>query len=106
MIKLYLIVVACTIGYVDSGKHCLMSLSLLLDFICLPFCFFLLLIVADPPFKTCTRTWRKVGCFKDLKGGQRALKEQLVNIRDLKSKVFPVGEPKLSWNHLTQSFHR
>ena len=38
MIKLYLIVVVCIIGYVDSGKHRLMSLSLLLDFICLPFC--------------------------------------------------------------------
>ncbi|XP_020622801.1 coadhesin-like isoform X3 [Orbicella faveolata] len=78
MIKLNLIVIVCAMGYANS---------------------------ADPPFKTCKRTWRKVGCFKDLKGGQRALKEQLVNIRDPKSKVFPVGEPKLSWKHLTQSFH-
>jgi len=78
MIKLYLFAIVCVIGYVNS---------------------------ADPPFKTCARTWRKVGCFKDLKGGQRALKEQMVNIRDRKSKVFPAGEPKLSWKHLPQSFH-
>ena len=67
---------------------------------------FLFLFAADLHFRTCERTWRKVGCFKDLKGGQRALKEQMVNIRDRKSKVFPAGEPKLSWKHLTESFHR
>ena len=72
-----------------------------------PSCFsFLFLFAADLQFRTCERTWRKVGCFKDLKGGQRALKEQMVNIRDRKSKVFPTGEPKLSWKYLTESFHR
>ena len=72
-----------------------------------PSCFsFLFLFAADLHFRTCERTWRKVGCFKDLKGGQRALKEQMVNIRDRKNKVFPTGEPKLSWEHLTESFHR
>ena len=30
----------------------------------------------------------------------------MVNIRDRKSKVFPPGEPKLSWKDLTESFHR
>lgn len=82
------------------------SLSSLLGIICLSFCFLILFFAADPPFKTCARTWRKVGCFKDLIGGERALKEQMVNIRDRSSKVFPAGEPKLSWKHLTQSFHR
>lgn len=85
----------------------LMSLSSPLNFICFPSCLSILsLFAADLHFRTCGRTWRKVGCFKDLKGGQRALKEQMVNIRDRKSKVFPAGEPKLSWKHLTESFHR
>ena len=82
-------------------------LSSPLNFICFPSCLSILfLFAADLHFRTCGRTWRKVGCFKDLKGGQRALKEQMVNIRDRKSKVFPAGEPKLSWKHLTESFHR
>ena len=71
-----------------------------------PFLVLLLSFADDLPFKTCGRTWRKVGCFNDLKGGQRALPEQLVNIRDKKSKVYPKEYAHLNWKQLTESFHR
>ncbi|XP_078375577.1 coadhesin-like isoform X1 [Oculina patagonica] len=78
MIKVCLFVILCAIGYVNS---------------------------ADRPFKTCKRTWKKVGCFNDLKVGQRALADQMVNIRDKNSKVYPKEYAHFNWGQLTDSFH-
>ncbi|PFX13743.1 coadhesin-like isoform X2 [Stylophora pistillata] len=58
---------------------------------------------SDEDYKTCQRTWKKVGCYKDREGGKRALPNQMVNIRDKKSNVFV--PPKLDWNKYPASIH-
>ncbi|KAJ7388764.1 hypothetical protein OS493_035875 [Desmophyllum pertusum] len=78
MIKVYLFVLVCVFGCVNSDVVCK------------------------------TTTWKKVGCFKDLEKGEngkreRALHEQLVNIRDKRSKVY--SEPHFDWTRLSESFH-
>lgn len=60
-------------------------------------------LYADEDYKTCKRTWKKVGCYRDLVDGKRALPNQMVNIRDKKSKVFI--PPKLDWNNYPESLH-